>query len=1050
MAVQDYQLLLKVSADLQDAINGLKGLQGSLGDAKGSADQLGESADEATARIRAMVAATSEQVQVQESARSQAERAAQTTTATIKSYDDQAAAMQRAAKAAQDYRNASTGASTGGVGGTPAVAGLEAERAAMAKLAGQIDPTVAALAKLDAQEVALNALRSKGVVGAEDYAVYKGLIDQNRVSLTSAAGAAEKFAFASAGAKREYGVLAGELARGNTARLEGSLVTLANRTGFLTALFSPLGLAILAVGGALGAFALAAEKGAEDEAKLNQAIIATGNYAGVTSGQLRDLAAKTKGPLGDATTALTLLTASGKVTGDHLAEAGQAAVDLSAVTGMSIEKAVESIIKLQEDPVKAIKELDSTYHILTLTQYENIKALEAQGDAEGALAIAQTAAAQVLAQRASETRSNLGLLETAWARVRDTASAAWNAMKGIGRTTTNTDDFNEATTKLQAIKNRLPQTKDLTDQQLLQAASTPSDPNHPYFAGDYGTIQQLISQQNTAKSGALLEKWVSDTQSNETKIQTQAKTASDVIAGYLVSAKTDQAKAEEIAKVKAATAKLIETNPGETTQYQADEKSALAVIDKKYAQPKARKGRSQDSIDAAAATAQQELEQGLESLQGKLDATQAAWASYDKEVDTANKLADKAKTSSTANIALINKERDARIAAAAAVRDADITKIADNEREAFEKFRASLGTKIETKGADAILELQKLNTFLKNGTASAQEYNDALKAIGDKVVTKLPEYKGPGAAVGGSDGELQKNFSAQTTLDKAYQDQLKSYKQQLLAGNDYRSADLAQQKIYDEAKAQLDANYASENQKIEKARQVLTLQSTADFFGQIAGLSRSQNSTLAEIGKAASIAQALIKTYESATNAYASLSSIPYVGPELGVAAAAAAIAAGLANVAQIRAQPTSFATGGYTGDGGKYEPAGIVHRGEVVTPQERVKEPGALPFLMDFNQRGMDAVYSRTLPGFADGGFVGSPMASLAGFNTNPSDPSLSSMPGTSGGASQPQAVHLKSVNLWDKEEGARHIASTATFEHAVLNIVGKNPTNIKQRWGN
>lgn len=54
------------------------------------------------------------------------------------------------------------------------------------------------------------------------------------------------------------------------------------------------------------------------------------------------------------------------------------------------------------------------------------------------------------------------------------------------------------------------------------------------------------------------------------------------------------------------------------------------------------------------------------------------------------------------------------------------------------------------------------------------------------------------------------------------------------------------------------------------------------------------------------------------------------------------------------------FDTGGYTGAGGKYEPAGIVHRGEVVIPQHLVKRDWSL-----LRQR-----YGH-LPGFASGGFV-------------------------------------------------------------------------------
>ncbi|HXH79109.1 hypothetical protein [Nocardioides sp.] len=57
----------------------------------------------------------------------------------------------------------------------------------------------------------------------------------------------------------------------------------------------------------------------------------------------------------------------------------------------------------------------------------------------------------------------------------------------------------------------------------------------------------------------------------------------------------------------------------------------------------------------------------------------------------------------------------------------------------------------------------------------------------------------------------------------------------------------------------------------------------------------------------------------------------------------------------------SDFATGGYTGNGGKYEPAGVVHRGEVVIPQEDVRRD------WDF----LSSRYSH-LPGFAGGGKVG------------------------------------------------------------------------------
>lgn len=68
------------------------------------------------------------------------------------------------------------------------------------------------------------------------------------------------------------------------------------------------------------------------------------------------------------------------------------------------------------------------------------------------------------------------------------------------------------------------------------------------------------------------------------------------------------------------------------------------------------------------------------------------------------------------------------------------------------------------------------------------------------------------------------------------------------------------------------------------------------------------------------------------------------------------------------------FANGGYTGDGRKYEPAGIVHRGEYVMPQDAVKRLGI---------QNLEAIRSGTVSGFARGGFVGNG-APLVGNNDN------------------------------------------------------------------
>ena len=62
-----------------------------------------------------------------------------------------------------------------------------------------------------------------------------------------------------------------------------------------------------------------------------------------------------------------------------------------------------------------------------------------------------------------------------------------------------------------------------------------------------------------------------------------------------------------------------------------------------------------------------------------------------------------------------------------------------------------------------------------------------------------------------------------------------------------------------------------------------------------------------------------------------------------------------------------SFHTGGYTGPGGKYEAAGVVHRGEVVFSQDDIARLGGV--------RAVEAIRTGEMPGYATGGTVGGPV---------------------------------------------------------------------------
>lgn len=127
--------------------------------------------------------------------------------------------------------------------------------------------------------------------------------------------------------------------------------------------------------------------------------------------------------------------------------------------------------------------------------------------------------------------------------------------------------------------------------------------------------------------------------------------------------------------------------------------------------------------------------------------------------------------------------------------------------------------------------------------------------------------------------------------------------------------------------------YAAINQAIQ-SREV---QGFKGATGELVALTQSKNSTLKAIGKAASLAQITIKTAESALNIYAGFSTIPIVGPALGVAGAAAAIAFGVEQAGRvIAANEGGVITGGTPG---RDSVSALLTPGELVSPAQNFEE---------------------------------------------------------------------------------------------------------------
>lgn len=188
---------------------------------------------------------------------------------------------------------------------------------------------------------------------------------------------------------------------------------------------------------AIAALGVAAYQGATELEGLNLALIKSGNTAGLTgqallnmAGQLDELKGVTTGGAVDA---LAQFAATGAFTGDQLKVASAAALQWQVATGTAVDETVKKFVALADDPVKAILELDKQMNFLTESQIKAIQGLVEIGNQAGAADMAIRAFADTLGERSGQAVANTGAIEKAWKAVTGAVREAWDAMKSVGR-----------------------------------------------------------------------------------------------------------------------------------------------------------------------------------------------------------------------------------------------------------------------------------------------------------------------------------------------------------------------------------------------------------------------------------------------------------------------------------------------------------------------------------------------------------------------------------------------------------------------------------------
>lgn len=244
----------------------------------------------------------------------------------------------------------------------------------------------------------------------------------------------------SAQARREIGVLIGELARGNFGALRGSGITLANRAGWIETLMSPKGMMI---GGVVGGIAAAVYglgkayyEGTKESEAFNKQLILTGSYAGKTTDQLNKMAKSLAGngvTQHDAAGVLAQVVGSGSFRGGQVETVARAAVAMQSATGEAVDKTIANFQKLYDSPTRASEELNKQLHYLTSSQYEYISSLEQRGFKEAAGQAAADAYGKAEQRRSQQIIDNLGIIERAIRSATSRWKEFWDAALNIGR-----------------------------------------------------------------------------------------------------------------------------------------------------------------------------------------------------------------------------------------------------------------------------------------------------------------------------------------------------------------------------------------------------------------------------------------------------------------------------------------------------------------------------------------------------------------------------------------------------------------------------------------
>ncbi|WP_338930309.1 phage tail tape measure protein [Escherichia coli] len=669
-----------------------------------------------------------------------------------------------------------------------------------------------------------------------------------------------------------------------------------------------VGVTSLAV--ATGALAYAWYQGDSTLSAFNKTLVLSGNQSGLTADRMLTLsrAGQAAGlTFNQASESLAALVNAGVRGGEQFDAINQSVARFASASGVEVDKVAEAFGKLTTDPTSGLMAMARQFRNVTAEQIAYVAQLQRSGDEAGALQAANDIATKGFDEQTRRLKENMGTLET-WADKTGKAfKSMWDAILDIGRPESSADmlasaqkAFDEADKKWQWYQSRSQRRgKTASFRANLQGAW--NDRENARLGLAAATLQSDME-----KAGELAARDRAERDASQLKYTGEAQKAYERL---LTPLEKYTARQEELNKA---------LKDGKILQ--ADYNTLMAAAKKDY-ESTLKKPKS-SGVKVSAGERQE-------------DQAHAALLALETELRTLEK-------HSGANEKISQQRRDLW----KAENQYAVLKEAATKRQLSEQEKSLLTHEKET-----------------------LEYKRQLAELGDKVEhqKRLNELAQQAARFEQQQGAKQAAISAQARGLTDRQAQRESEEQHLRDVYGDNPDALAK------ATSALKNTWSAEEQLRGSWMAGLKsgwgewAESATDSFSQVKSVATqtfdgiAQNMAAMLTGSEQSwrgFTRSVLSMLTEIFLKQAMVGIVGSIGSAMGGAFGGGA-SASTGTAIQAAAANFHFATGGFTGTGGKYEPAGIVHRGEFVFTKEAT------------SRIGVGNLY-RLMRGYAEGGYVG------------------------------------------------------------------------------